>query len=140
MLYWPRGSIGWRSVVKPLVKSRFVRVAAGNDGLRRGGTQAARRRMVRHVPSAGFTRGQSFLILTRSGLKTRIAQFYGEEAVCGRRLPSIWISAAPVPVVACTSELVWPVLCWRRAAGCAGIPDTEARRELLGTLHQVMPV
>ncbi len=93
--------------------------------------------LARHAPSAGFTQGQSFVVVTRPELKARIAQCCGEqEYVAGGFDP--FISEAPVLVIACTSEdayhrryqepdklledgseIVWPVPFWHMDAGCA---------------------
>ncbi|HEV8193643.1 MAG TPA: nitroreductase family protein [Ktedonobacterales bacterium] len=93
--------------------------------------------LARHAPSAGFTQGQSFVVVSRPDLKTRIAHLCGEEEyVAGGFHP--FISEAPVPVVACTSEaayhcryqeadrlqedgseIIWPALFWHMDAGCA---------------------
>ena len=59
--------------------------------------------LARHAPSAGFTQGQSFIVVTRPELKKEIARICGEEHyVGGGHFP--FISGAPVLVVACTSE------------------------------------
>jgi nitroreductase len=93
--------------------------------------------LARHAPSAGFTQGQSFVVVTRPDLKARIARLCGEEDyVAGGFHP--FISGAPVLVVACTSEtayhrryqepdklqedgseIIWPVPYWHMDAGCA---------------------
>lgn len=59
--------------------------------------------LARHAPSAGFTQGQSFVVVTRPDLKQEIARLCGEEYyVEGGFHP--FISGAPVLVVPCTSE------------------------------------
>src|SRR5215212_4800204 len=93
--------------------------------------------LARHAPSAGFTQGQSFVMVTRPDLKQEIARLCGEEYyVEGGFHP--FISGAPVVVVACTSEnayhrryqepdkigedgteIEWPVPYWHMDAGCA---------------------
>jgi nitroreductase len=93
--------------------------------------------LARHAPSAGFTQGQSFVVVTRSELKREIARLCGEEGyVAGGFHP--FISGAPVLVVACTSEaayhrryrepdkirsdgteIAWPVPYWHLDIGCA---------------------
>jgi nitroreductase len=93
--------------------------------------------LARHAPSAGFTQGQSFVVVTRPDLKTAIGRLCGErEYVEGGFHP--FISEAPVLVVACTSEaayhrryqeadklqadgseIVWPVPYWHMDIGCA---------------------
>ncbi len=93
--------------------------------------------LARHAPSAGFTQGQSFVVVTRPELKREIARLCGEEGyVEGGFHP--FISGAPVLVVACTSEeayhrryreadkiradgteIAWPVPYWHLDIGCA---------------------
>src|SRR5437764_8342974 len=57
----------------------------------------------RHAPSAGFTQGQSFVVVTRPDLKKAIGKICGEQYYI-ERFQHAWISEAPVLVVACTSE------------------------------------
>ena len=91
----------------------------------------------RHAPSAGFTQGQSFIVVTLPDLKQAIARLCGEEGyVSGGFHP--FISEAPVLVIPCTSEaayhrryqeadkikedgteIVWPVPYWHMDIGCA---------------------
>jgi nitroreductase len=93
--------------------------------------------LARHAPSAGFTQGQSFVVVTRPETKREIARLCGEESyVAGGFHP--FISGAPVLVVACTSEaayhrryreadkirpdgteIYWPVPYWHMDAGAA---------------------
>ena len=93
--------------------------------------------LTRHAPSAGFTQGQSFIIVTRSDLKKAIAaSCHEEEYVKGGFDP--FISKAPVLLIPCTSEtayhrryqeadkvdddgneIVWPVPYWFVDIGCS---------------------
>ena len=93
--------------------------------------------LARQAPSAGFTQGQSFIIVTRPELRQELARLCGEEGnVKGGFHP--FISGAPVLVVPCTSEaayhrryqerdkirpdgteIVWPVPYWHMDIGCA---------------------
>lgn len=93
--------------------------------------------LARHAPSAGFTQGQSFIVVTRPELRQQIARLCGEESyVEGGFHP--FISEAPVLVIACTSEAAyhrryqeadkvnedgseinWPVPFWHMDIGCA---------------------
>src|SRR5437868_320052 len=93
--------------------------------------------LARHAPSAGFTQGQSFVVVTRPEMKQEIARLCGEEYyVEGGFHP--FISGAPVLVVPCTSEeayhkryrepdkmpeggeeIEWPVPYWHMDIGCA---------------------
>lgn len=93
--------------------------------------------LTRHAPSAGFTQGQSFVVVTRPELKEAIAEACGEaEYVQSGFAP--FISKAPVLLIPCTSEaayhrryqepdklnedgteIVWPVPYWFMDIGCA---------------------
>lgn len=93
--------------------------------------------LTRHAPSAGFTQGQSFIIVTQPELRKAIADTCQEEEyVKGGFDP--FISKAPVLLIPCTSELayhrryqeadkvnddgteiVWPVPYWFMDIGCA---------------------
>lgn len=93
--------------------------------------------LARHAPSAGFTQGQSFVVVTRPELKREIARLCGEEEYVADGFHS-FISEAPVLIVACTSETAyhrryqaadklkedgteidWPVPYWHMDIGCA---------------------
>lgn len=93
--------------------------------------------LARQAPSAGFTQGQSFIVVTQPELRQELARLCGEEGyVRGGFHP--FISGAPVLVVPCTSEaayhrryqerdkirpdgteIVWPVPYWHMDIGCA---------------------
>ena len=93
--------------------------------------------LTRHAPSAGFTQGQSFIVVTRQELRQQVAQLCGEQVyVTGGYHP--FISQAPVLIVPCTSEaayhrryqeadkanddgteIIWPVPFWHMDIGCA---------------------
>lgn len=92
--------------------------------------------LARHAPSAGFTQGQSFVVVTDPAVKKKIAEICGEEGyVEGGFHP--FISGAPVLVVPRTSEAAyhrryqepdklgpegeidWPVPYWHMDIGCA---------------------
>jgi nitroreductase len=88
----------------------------------------------RRGPSAGFTQGQSFVVVTDPGLRKEIALLAGEDGYVARGFDA-WISRAPAIVVVCTSEqdyrdryrapdklgpdaeLDWPVPFWYVDAG-----------------------
>ena len=91
----------------------------------------------RRGPSAGFTQGQDFVVVTDTATKQQIAQLCGEERyVQGGFDP--FISGAPVLIIPCTnenayhrryqqpdkinkdgSEIEWPVPYWFMDVGCA---------------------
>ena len=93
--------------------------------------------LTRHAPSAGFTQGQSFIVVTTPELRKAIANTCEEvEYVKGGFDP--FISKAPMLLIPCTSELayhrryqeadkvnedgteiVWPVPYWFMDIGCA---------------------
>jgi nitroreductase len=94
--------------------------------------------LARHAPSAGFTQGQSFVVVTRPDLKREIARLCGEDEGYVQAGFHPFISEAPVLIVACTSEaayhrryqesdklkedgteIVWPVPYWHMDIGCA---------------------
>jgi nitroreductase len=91
----------------------------------------------RHAPSAGFTQGQSFVVVTQPELKQKIAQLCDEEEYVKSGFHP-FISEAPVLVIPCTSEaayhqryqeadkvdddgneIIWPVPYWHMDVGCA---------------------
>ena len=90
----------------------------------------------RRAPSAGFTQGQSFIVVTNPATRQAIAELAHEpEYVADGFDP--WISSAPVHIVVCTSEAAyraryaeadkassdkadeWPVPYWYVDAGAA---------------------
>jgi nitroreductase len=93
--------------------------------------------LARHAPSAGFTQGQSFVVVTNSALKKQIARFCGEESYVEMGYHN-WISEAPVLFIPCTSEeayhrryrepdkigddgteIEWVIPFWFMDAGCS---------------------
>jgi nitroreductase len=93
--------------------------------------------LARHAPSAGFTQGQSFVVVTRPELKGAIAELCGESSYVAMGYHN-WISGAPVLIIPCTSEAAyhrryqqpdkigadgqeinWPVPYWHMDVGCA---------------------
>lgn len=93
--------------------------------------------LTRHAPSAGFTQGQAFIVVTDSEMKKAIANTC-EEAEYVQSGFDPFISKAPVLLVPCTSEsayhrryqepdkinedgteIVWPIPYWFMDIGCA---------------------
>jgi nitroreductase len=91
----------------------------------------------RRGPSAGFTQGQDFVVITDSPVKQQIAQLCGEESYVQRGFAP-FVSAAPVLIIPCTTEnayhrryqqpdkinkdgteIEWPVPYWFMDVGCA---------------------
>lgn len=93
--------------------------------------------LTRHAPSAGFTQGQSFIVVTRPELRKAIGRLCGEEEyISGGFHP--FVSEAPVLFIPCTSEaayhrryqepdklledgteIEWPIPYWHMDIGCA---------------------
>ena len=92
--------------------------------------------LARHAPSAGFTQGQAFVVVTEPEAKVQIARFCGEEYYVSKGFHS-WISEAPVLFIPCTSEeayhrryrepdkmgedgkeIEWAIPFWYMDAGC----------------------
>ena len=93
--------------------------------------------LTRHAPSAGFTQGQSFIVVTSPETKQAIAVTCEEEEYVKRGFAP-FISKAPVLLIPCTSEaayhrryqetdkvkedgseIEWPVPYWFMDIGCA---------------------
>jgi len=93
--------------------------------------------LTRHAPSAGFTQGQAFIVVTQPDLKKAIAETCQEEEYVKKGFDP-FISKAPILLIPCTSELayhrryqqpdkvnedgseiVWPVPYWFMDIGCA---------------------
>ena len=96
-------------------------------------------KLARHAPSAGFTQGQSFVVVTRPEVKLKLAELCGEKEYVSDGFDP-FISGAPVLVVLCTSEaayhrryqetdkllndgteIKWPVPYWFMDIGCAAM-------------------
>ena len=85
-----------------------------------------RRRMVRHfsedpvsretvdrildlaqlAPSAGFSQGSAYVVITDAELRKKVAQLQGEEEYKAGGFHG-WISEAPIAIVACVSEKLY---------------------------------
>ncbi|MDQ3927696.1 MAG: nitroreductase family protein [Chloroflexota bacterium] len=93
--------------------------------------------LAQHAPSAGYTQGQSFVVVTNPETKKALADLCGEESYVSRGFHP-FISGAPVLIVPCTSEeayhrryrepdkmepggeeIEWPVPYWHMDIGCA---------------------
>ena len=89
----------------------------------------------RKAPSAGFTQGQSFVVVTDTEIRREIAVLAGEPGYAAAGFDP-WISKAPVHVVVCVNEqdyhrryreadkapdgdMVWPVPYWWVDAGAS---------------------
>ena len=91
--------------------------------------------MARRAPSAGFSQGQSFVVVTDPAIRKRIAEIAGEPDYVAMGFDP-WVSRAPVLVLVCTSEKIykdrysepdkkgavegeWPVPYWWVDGGCS---------------------
>ncbi len=88
----------------------------------------------RRAPSAGFSQGQRFVVVTEAATRRAIAESAGEPAFVADGFPP-WISQAPVHVVVCADEDAyraryrepdkaadaarWPIPYWYVDAGCS---------------------
>lgn len=89
----------------------------------------------RRAPSAGFTQGQSFVVVTDGEIRDKIAGLAGETSYVEAGFDP-WISKAPVHVIVCVNEhdyhrryreadkapagdMVWPVPYWWVDAGAS---------------------
>jgi nitroreductase len=93
--------------------------------------------LARRAPSAGYTQGQDFVVVTREETRQAIAEICGEGHYVTIGMDP-FLSRAPVLVVACTNEaayhrryqqpdklqkdgneIEWPVPFWHMDIGCA---------------------
>lgn len=91
-----------------------------------------------HAPSAGFSQGWAFVVVTEQELKKKIGELQGEVDYYASSRFHKFVSEAPVLVVACTSEKIyhdryrepdklkedgteieWPTPYWFFDIGCA---------------------
>ncbi len=96
--------------------------------------------LAQHAPSAGFSQGSAYVVVTRPNLKKKVARLQGEHGYKKGGFHQ-WISEAPADIVACVSEklyhdrynepdklqdgkeIVWPTPYWffDIGAGCMTI-------------------
>jgi nitroreductase len=62
--------------------------------------------LAQHAPSAGFSQGSAYVVVTDPGVKKKVARLQGEEEYKAGGF-HMWISEAPVAVVACVSEKLY---------------------------------
>jgi len=93
--------------------------------------------LAQHAPSAGFSQGWAYVVITDDSMKKKVGQVQGEGDYFSKRRHK-FISEAPVLVVACTSEQLyhnryresdklqddgtevhWPTPFWYFDVGCA---------------------
>jgi len=59
-----------------------------------------------HAPSAGYSQGSAYVVVTQPQMKKRIAQLQGEKEYVGSGFHG-WISEAPVNIIPCVSEKLY---------------------------------
>lgn len=93
--------------------------------------------LAQHAPSAGFSQGSAYVVLTDAEVRKKVASLQGEEEYVQSGFHR-WISGAPVSIVACVSEkayhdryqegdklnadgteIAWPTPYWFFDIGCA---------------------
>jgi nitroreductase len=62
--------------------------------------------LAQHAPSAGFSQGSAYVVVTDQEMKRRIARLQEEEEYSSAGFHK-WISEAPVNIVACVSERIY---------------------------------
>jgi nitroreductase len=111
--------------------------------------------LTRHAPSAGFTQGQSFVVVTKPELRKAIANTCQEDEYVKSGFDP-FISKAPVLLIPCTSEaayhrryqqadkvdedgreIEWPVPYWFMDIGSK---DLKKLRSLLNMPDEIHPV
>ena len=94
--------------------------------------------MAQHAPSAGFSQGWAYVVVTKPDLRKEIGMIQGEDDFYAKRRFHKFVSEAPTLVVACASEhlyrqryserdklredgkaVEWPVPVWYFDIGCA---------------------
>ncbi len=94
--------------------------------------------LARRIPTAGFSQGQDFIVVTDPEIKRAVGQLCGEAEHYEKGFGHPWISEAPVQVIPCAnegayhrryqeadkvredgSEIEWPVPYWIMDTGCA---------------------
>jgi nitroreductase len=94
--------------------------------------------LAQHAPSAGFSQGCAFVVVTDEKLRNRIGEIQGEKDFYAKRRFHRFVSEAPALIVACVSEqlyhdryresdklredgteIEWPVPYWHFDMGCA---------------------
>ena len=63
--------------------------------------------LAQHAPSAGFSQGCAYVVVTDGELRKRIGVIQGEEDFYGKRRFHKFVSEAPVLIVCCVSERLY---------------------------------
>jgi nitroreductase len=94
--------------------------------------------LAQHSPSAGFSQGWGYVIVTDPDLRKKVGELQGELDFYAKKRFHKFVSEAPVLIIACTSEelyheryreadklnedgteIVWPTPYWHFDIGCA---------------------
>ncbi len=62
--------------------------------------------LAQHAPSAGFSQGSAYVVITDQEMRRRVGQLQGEEEYATDGFHR-WVSEAPVDIVACVSEKLY---------------------------------
>ncbi|MDV3278116.1 MAG: nitroreductase family protein [Nitrososphaerales archaeon] len=62
--------------------------------------------LAQHAPSAGFSQGSAYVVVTRPEMKRNVAEIQGEKEYAAGGFHK-WISEAPLDIVACVSEKLY---------------------------------
>ena len=89
---------------KAVRKRRMVRHFAGDSVPMETINQILE--LAQHAPSAGFSQGSAYVVVTDPELKKEVAKLQGEEDYSTSGFHR-WISEAPVAIVACVSEKLY---------------------------------
>jgi nitroreductase len=81
--------------------------------------------LTRHAPSAGFTQGQAFIVVTRPELRKAIGRICGEDgSITGGFHPFVSEArscSSPAPAKPPTTAAIWnPTSCFQTAAKSSG--------------------
>jgi len=64
-------------------------------------------RLALHAPSAGFTQGWAYVVVTQENLRKQVGRIQGEDDYYAKRRFHKFVSEAPVLIVACVSEKLY---------------------------------
>jgi len=62
--------------------------------------------LAQHAPSAGFSQGSAYVVVTDAEVKEKVAKLQGEDDYSSKGFHR-WVSEAPVAIVACVSEKLY---------------------------------
>jgi nitroreductase len=94
--------------------------------------------LAQHAPSAGFSQGWAYVVVTDASLRRKVGELQGELDFYAKKRFHMFVSEAPVLIVACSSEqlyheryrepdklnedgteIEWPTPYWYFDIGCA---------------------